>query len=249
LTFGRIGYILLVAMKSMEAWLMYKWDGMQKVTYEEALDRFPNKVVYLLYDDNTEALVNEELDIHKHWKANGEFGYKKRNVTVAPYNEEWPRLYEAEAHKLKKVYGDEVIEIYHIGSTSVPGLSAKPIIDMMPIVKDISKVDDYNQAMMEIGYEPRGENGIVGRRYFQKGNEKRTHHVHIYEEGSQEIERHIAFRDYLQADPEMVLRYGTLKEELVKLYPYDIDSYIREKGKLVKEIEEKALIWYKETIE
>lgn len=116
----------------------------------------------------------------------------------------------------------------------------------MPVVQDIGLIDQYNQAMRNIGYEPKGENGIPGRRYFQKGGDNRTHHVHIYEVGSEEIKRHLAFRDYLKSHPEVMKRYGELKERLAQQFPYDIDSYIKGKELLAKEIEEKALKWIEE---
>lgn len=105
-------------------------------------------------------------------------------------------MFKEEAAKLQTIFGNEIVDIHHIGSTSVPGLKAKPIIDIMPVVRDINTVDNYNIYMQEIGYEPKGENGIPKRRYFQKGGENRTHHVHIYQTGSYEIKRHLAFRDY-----------------------------------------------------
>ncbi len=161
------------------------------------------------------------------------------------YNEKWPLLFVEEREKLKLLFGNEIIDIHHIGSTSVPGLKAKPIIDMMPVVKDIDLVDQYNQEMQAIGYEPQGENGIPGRRYFQKGGDNRSHHVHIYQVGSYDIERHLAFRDYLHRHPDVKKSYGDLKERLAQQFPYDIASYINGKERLVQEIEEKALDWYK----
>lgn len=112
------------------------------------------------------------------------------------------------AEKLNQILKNEIIDIHHIGSTSVPGLSAKPIIDIMPVVKDINIVDKYNEEMQGIGYEPKGENGISGRRYFEKGGDNRTHHVHIYQVGSYEIKRHLAFRDYLREHIEVKKVYG-----------------------------------------
>lgn len=115
----------------------------------------------------------------------------------------------------------------------------------MPVVIDIERVDRFNTEMISLGYEPRGESGLPGRRYFQKGENLRTHHVHIYEKGSPEITRHLAFRDYLRANGEDAKQYGTLKLELAEQYPFDIDSYIKGKEALVQEIEKKAMEWYK----
>jgi GrpB-like predicted nucleotidyltransferase (UPF0157 family) len=81
----------------------------------------------------------------------------------------------------------------------------------MPVVKDIGLVDRLNEKMRELDYEPMGEFGIPGRRYFHKGKEKRTHHIHIFQDGSPDIKRHLAFRDYLQSYPDVGARYGALK--------------------------------------
>lgn len=171
---------------------------------------------------------------------------KKMKVEVVKYDKEWPMLYEKEANKIKKILNDELVQIYHIGSTSVENLSAKPIIDIMVVVKDINKVDNYNKNFIALGYEAKGEYGIPGRRYFRKGTEIRTHHVHIFEESNRlDIERHLAVRDYLRSHPDMALEYGELKTKLALNYPNDIELYCDGKDSFVKEMERKALLWYR----
>ncbi|MFJ8511490.1 GrpB family protein [Lysinibacillus xylanilyticus] len=169
-----------------------------------------------------------------------------RKVEVTSYNEKWIQMFTEEAEKLNLIFGNEIIDIYHIGSTSVPGLKAKPIIDIMPVVKDINKVDKYNLEMQEIGYEPKGEYGIVNRRYFRKGGDNRSHHVHFYQIGSYEIRRHLAFRDYLKSHQDEMKNYGELKEKLAQQFPNDIESYIKGKDYFVKDKELKALEWYED---
>ncbi|WP_164669810.1 GrpB family protein [Virgibacillus doumboii] len=168
-----------------------------------------------------------------------------RKVEVVPYNNQWPFFFEKESGELKRIFGTEIIEIHHIGSTSVAGLSAKPVIDMIPVARDITQIDAYNDAMKENGYEAMGENGIRGRRYFQKGGDERTHHVHIFEAGDPAIERHLAFRNYLRAHSNAAKQYGDLKEELSRLFPYDMESYIEGKAQFVADMEQKALLWYR----
>ncbi|ALC81196.1 MULTISPECIES: GrpB family protein [Bacillus] len=168
-----------------------------------------------------------------------------RKVEVKPYNEKWLSMFEEEANTLHKIFGPEIIDIHHIGSTSVNGLKAKPIIDIMPVVRDINQIDSFNKTMVAIGYEPKGENGIFQRRYFQKGGDNRTHHVHIYQLGNSEIDRHLAFRDYLRAHPDATKKYGDLKEDLSQRFPYTIELYIKGKEQLVLEIEQKAVPWYR----
>src|SRR5580698_1970268 len=91
--------------------------------------------------------------------------FMARTIEVVPYNPEWPQMFEAEAALIKKALGDNCIAIHHIGSTSIPGLSAKPIIDILPVVKDILKVDA--KPIEALGYQAKGENGMAFRRYFQ----------------------------------------------------------------------------------
>lgn len=152
-------------------------------------------------------------------------------------------MYEKEAKRLCDIFGREIIEIHHIGSTSVKGLPAKPVIDIMPVVKDIARVDDFNTAMIDIGYEAKGENGLPGRRFFQKGGSARTHHIHFYGIDNPEIDRHLAFRNYLRTHPDVLKKYGNLKEELSQRFPDNIDAYIRGKEQLISKMEKKAVYW------
>ena len=166
-----------------------------------------------------------------------------RKVEVKKYDPMWKQKFEVERNKLGNLFQTILVNIHHIGSTSIPGLSAKPIIDLLIEVTDIEKVNAFNNQMTELGYEAKGENGIPLRRYFQKGGDERTHHVHIYETGNSEIKRHLTFRDYLLNHPEKAKRYGKLKEQLAQHFPYDIESYIKGKDNFVKELDRKAKKW------
>lgn len=163
-----------------------------------------------------------------------------RIIQVVPYNPAWPEMFEAEAARIKQALGENCIEVYHIGSTSVPGLPAKPVIDMIPVVKDITKVDAANEAMKALGYEPQGEFGIPFRRYFQKGGDSRTHHVHIFEQGSPEIERHLKFRDWMRSHPEDACAYAELKQQLAQQFPHDFLGYCQGKDGFIGAIDAKA---------
>jgi len=168
-------------------------------------------------------------------------------VIIRKHNEKWPQMFKEEAYLIKEVFGDELVEIHHIGSTSVTGLKAKPIIDIMPVVKRIEKVDYFNKQMEQIGYEALGEFGIKGRRYFRKGAEIRTHQIHVFQiDNKIDIDRHLAVRDYLRIHAEDAKQYGDLKEDLAKMFPNDIQSYGNGKDSFVKELETKAISWYKE---
>ncbi len=170
---------------------------------------------------------------------------RKMQVRVVPYNTEWVDLFEREAALIRGVFGEELLAIQHIGSTSVPGLQAKPIIDMLPLVRSIERVDSFNEAMRALGYEPLGEFGIAGRRYFRKGGYDRTHQAHVFQFDDPAVERHLAFRDYLRAHPQVAAQYGALKAELARQFPEDIEGYSNGKDALVKAIERDALLWYR----
>ncbi|TRZ36296.1 GrpB family protein [Niallia circulans] len=166
-----------------------------------------------------------------------------RKIAVCTYKEEWRFLFEEEKREIKKIFGHELLEIHHIGSTSITGMKAKPVIDIMPVVKNIHNVEKFYNELAELGYEAKGENGIPGRRYLQKGGDERTHHVHIYERDNKDILRHLAFRDYLRVNKEDATQYGDLKEALAKKYPNNITAYIMGKHELTTALEQKALAW------
>jgi GrpB-like predicted nucleotidyltransferase (UPF0157 family) len=166
---------------------------------------------------------------------------KMRKVEVIKYDENWCNQYKVEAVKLEKLFEDIFKESYHIGSTSVPGIYSKPIIDILIVVSDIDAVDNYNHQMKERGYIPKGSFGIAGRRFFQKGAEQRTHHVHIYQKEDENIMRHLAFKEYLINHPQIAKEYSDLKIQLSQKYPYDIERYMEGKNDFIKRIEKKAL--------
>ena len=168
-------------------------------------------------------------------------------VEVVDYTPSWAEKYQQEAQKIRRILGENLAEIYHIGSTAVPGLKAKPIIDIMPVVYDLCQVDQKNIEFEKLGYECMGEFGIAGRRYFRKGKENRTHQIHVFAaESDADIRRHLAVRDYLRTFQETAREYGLLKEKLAKKYPRDIEGYCDGKDAFVKKLEKEALSWYKD---
>lgn len=129
-------------------------------------------------------------------------------VIVTEYQPAWVEQFEEEAQALKQILKENCLKVEHIGSTSVPNLAAKPIIDFLVIVEEIEKVDLLQGEFERIGYEYMGEFGLSGRRYLRKGPIKRTHHVHIYQfDNTQEILRHLAFRNYLRENPAIATTY------------------------------------------
>lgn len=167
------------------------------------------------------------------------------HVTVVDSRPEWPEYFEAEAVRLRPVLGRNLVALFHIGSTSVPGLKAKPIIDILPVVHDIALLDTQTDAFRELGYKAKGEFGIPGRRYFQKGGANRTHQIHAFQyDNTHAILRHVAFRDYLRTHPAVCDAYATLKARLAEQHPEDIGAYCDGKDDFVKREEANALIWF-----
>lgn len=167
-----------------------------------------------------------------------------QNIVVVKYVSEWPEKFAAEARRLSDTLTSALIAIHHIGSTSVPGLAAKPIIDILAVVRSLNELDACKDAIMALGYEPKGEFGIVGRRLFAKGSDAyRTHHVHAYEPGHLEIGVHLDLRDYLRAHPNHAHRYAELKAQLAERHRNDIEAYIAGKGPLVRELIKNARQW------
>lgn len=166
-----------------------------------------------------------------------------RAVVVVPYDPVWSELFESEAAALTEIFGETVLRWHHIGSTSVPGLAAKPVIDILGELHAPEEADTFDAAMRAAGYEPKGENGIPGRRFYSRTrNGERSHHVHLFRADSADVTRHLQFRDYLRAHPEKAETYGRLKLELAKRFPFDIEAYIAGKSPLVRELEAEALV-------
>ncbi len=171
-----------------------------------------------------------------------------QHIQITNYNPTWPEKFEEEAAAIREILGDACLAVYHIGSTAVPGLAAKPIIDIMPVVTTLSRADALASRFEEAGYEYLGEFGIPGRRYLRKGGDERTHQLHIFaKESRREIARHLAVRDYLRSHPDEAAVYGQLKQELAARYPWDIDGYCDGKDAFVKALEERALCWRQES--
>ncbi len=166
-------------------------------------------------------------------------------VEVVPHDPRWRDAFEAEAKRVAAALGENVVAVHHIGSTAIPDIYAKPVIDLLVEVGDLAEVDGRSSAMESLGYEVMGEYGIPGRRYFRKDDREgiRTHHVHAFEAGSAEVERHLAFRDYMIAHPAEAQRYGGLKRKLAEEHPQSMDAYMDGKDGFIKEIDRRAARW------
>ncbi len=170
---------------------------------------------------------------------------KPQRVYLLPHDPQWAEEYARESARVLAAIGDIAVTVHHIGSTAIPGISAKPIIDMLAVVTDVGLLDERSQKLAGLGYEVMGEFGIPGRRYFRKDNAEgiRTHHIHAFAEGSTEIDRHLVFRDYLRGHREDAERYDHLKQELARQFPLDIGRYTDGKDDLIREIDARAAQW------
>lgn len=161
---------------------------------------------------------------------------------LSEYNPQWPRMFETECALLNDALGEEeVIDIKHIGSTSVPGLRAKPIIDILIAVESFVSIDSYSERLESLGYQYHPHGSAEGERIFFWKGVPRTHHVHIVEYATWEHQRHIIFRDYLRAHPDIARRYTEVKLELAAAFRYDRPAYTRGKTAFIKAIMERAL--------
>lgn len=168
-------------------------------------------------------------------------------VRVVPHDPSWEGAFAEEAARIRRALGPIVLEVHHIGSTAIPGASAKPIIDICLEVTSPAALDERDDLLVPLGYEALGEFGIPGRRYLRRhdGEGIRTHQIHAFGAGSTEIERHLAFRDYMIAHPSAAAAYSRLKSELAERHPSDIDAYVDGKDSFVKTHERRALQWYR----
>ncbi len=166
-------------------------------------------------------------------------------VIVAPHDPNWRDEYRKESALIAVALGDNVVAIHHIGSTAIPNIYAKPVIDFLVEVTDIRAVDERSDAMKTLGYEVMGEFGIPGRRYFRKDNKEgiRTHQIHAFGAGSPDAVRHLEFRDYMIAHPDAAREYSDLKRKLAAEYPNNIDAYMDGKDEFIRDIDRRAAAW------
>lgn len=163
-------------------------------------------------------------------------GLKKGVVELAAHTEEWHQLFAEEEARLHDAIGEFVVAIEHVGSTSVCGIPAKPILDVAVAVQDKASGERCIKPLEDIGYEYRGENGIAGRFYFVKGEPRRTHHLHMLLSGSDAWKNHLLFRDFLRLNPAAAQEYGRLKKELAQKYKNNRDAYLDGKNDFVEKV-------------
>jgi len=161
-----------------------------------------------------------------------------RHIIVEQNDPQWAYDFQKIKEELLPVVGNLIVAIEHVGSTSVPGLCAKPIIDIDIVIPNRESLGAVIEALAQIGYIHEGNLGIPDReafKYIGKPHLKQ-HHLYVCPANSRELHRHITFRDYLRAHPEAIALYSKAKQEAAALHPNDIDAYMRHKSDCIEEI-------------
>jgi len=163
-------------------------------------------------------------------------------IVVVDYDPAWPELFEQLRSRLWPRLSDVALSIEHVGSTSVPGLAAKPIIDMSVVVPSAHEVSPSIERLSALGYQHLGNLGIEGREAFKRPAGCPAHNLYVCPQGSLGLQNHLAVRDYLRSHPGTAHAYGELKKQLAAAFPHDIDSYIDGKtDMLLKILREQSL--------
>ena len=167
--------------------------------------------------------------------ADDRLGLPDGVIELAPASSEWGRLYEEEAARIRSALGELILDIQHVGSTAIPGIAAKPILDIDVGVPSFEEGERAIEPLEAQGYTYRGEHGIPGRHYFVKGN-PRTHHLHMYGIDHALFGEQAAFRDALRADPVLAREYERLKQDLARRFRTDRVAYTDGKTKFVYDV-------------
>ena len=170
----------------------------------------------------------------------------QRTIEIIDYDPEWPGQFDALSAAITGILGHFALRVEHVGSTSIPGLAAKPIIDLTVVIPTRELLTSVILLLNSLGYEPEGDCGIPGREAFDRANAEvprdgigtiwPAHHLYVCDQDNTELARHLAFRDYLRSHPEQAIAYGNLKRDLAQRFPHDIDSYCEGKTELVEGI-------------
>ena len=163
---------------------------------------------------------------------------RTKRVVVVPYDEAWKNAFEEIKTEIEAEIGALIIGIEHVGSTSVEGMSAKPCIDIDVIIKDYSVFGEIVRKLGSIGYIHEGDLGIKDREAFKYTDKPHLmlHHLYVCPQDSEELRRHIAFRDFLRKNPEAVKEYSMVKEKAAALFPDEIEQYIAFKAPCIEEL-------------
>ncbi len=165
-------------------------------------------------------------------------GCERHLVRLVPYQTAWAELFQQEAERLRAALGDHLVRAEHVGSTAIPGLDAKPILDIAVAVQSMADESLFEGALAPLGYVHKSDNDMPGRLYFVKRlpDDRSTHHLNITELGTECWVEHVVFRDYLLAHPEAKAEYLRLKRELARRHPADRRAYGEGKETFIRRI-------------
>lgn len=162
---------------------------------------------------------------------------KRGIVELVDYDEQWNEEYKKEEELLKSVLADKIIEIHHIGSTSIRGLKAKPVIDILVVIKSLEEISEIETMLKPYDYENRGQQGVSDRYFFAKGPEDaRSHYVHFVEPNSNTYYNQVYFKKYLLEHPEYIKKYCDLKQELATKYADERPKYTKGKTDFITNV-------------
>ena len=162
---------------------------------------------------------------------------KRGIVELEEYNSNWKSDYLSEEVLLKEVLGDKILEIHHVGSTSIPGLKAKPVIDILVVIESLEQIAEIEELLSEYDYSNRGQQGVSDRYFFAKGPEDaRTHYIHFVEPKSNTYYNLVLFKRYLLEHPEYIKKYCDLKNELAEKYADDRKMYTASKSEFIASV-------------
>ncbi|MBD5549901.1 MAG: GrpB family protein [Lachnospiraceae bacterium] len=163
---------------------------------------------------------------------------KTKHVIVEPYNEIWPKEFEKIKAEIEPALANLCLGFEHIGSTSVIGLSSKPIIDIDVVIENYFVFPEVIKKLNSIGYIHEGDLGIKDREAFKYADKPHLlqHHLYVCPKDSKELQRHITFRDFLRSHPESIKEYSKIKEEAAKLYPDSIEKYMEYKSPCIAKL-------------
>jgi GrpB-like predicted nucleotidyltransferase (UPF0157 family) len=164
-------------------------------------------------------------------------------IIVTPYDEQWPILFQEYARNIRSTLGEAALRIDHIGSTSVPNLAAKPIIDIQISVYSFEPIDLYKVPLENIGYIFHSDNPDLTKRYFREKPGDRRTHIHVRKSGSWSEQYSLLFRDYLRCHPHDCERYANMKYKLMLTYRNERHKYVEAKSPLIWEIIQRANDW------